>query len=150
VAEAYENVAGMAGSTVTLRYEAPWREGGLTAALAAAQRDELRRGVTLVGPHRDELLLAIAGMPARSQASQGEQRSLALALRLGGHELVHRGTGQSPVLLLDDVFSELDPDRSQALVRRLPEGQALLTTAGALPAGIDAAMTVNVKAGQLL
>ena len=87
--------------------------------------------MTLVGPHRDDLELVLGGLPARTHASQGEQRSLALALRLAAHEVVTAATGTPPVLLLDDVFSELDPDRSPA--RCWPTcrpGQTILTTAG--------------------
>ena len=75
---------------VTLEYQAPWRDEGLAAALAAVRDDELRRRVSLVGPHRDEVALAIGELPARTHASQGEQRSLALALRLGSHDTVAR------------------------------------------------------------
>jgi len=89
-------------------------------------------------------------MPARTHASQGEQRSLALALRLAAHAAVTEATGSAPVLLLDDVFSELDPERSEALVAHLPEGQAVLTTAGSLPPGAVATMTVRVADGRLL
>ena len=96
VAAAYAGVAGaVARSDVSLRYDAPWRAEGLAAALAAARADELRRGVSLVGPHRDDLALDIGGFPARTQASQGEQRSLALALRLGGHAVL-RGRVRVP------------------------------------------------------
>ena len=82
----------------------------------------LRRGVSLVGPHRDELELALDGLPARTHASQGEQRSLALALRLAAHRLVTDAAGTPPVLLLDDVFSELDPDRSARAAGPPPAG----------------------------
>ena len=85
------------------------RAEGLAAALAAARADDVRRGVSTVGPHRDEVELRIGGLPARTHASQGEQRSLAWALRLAAHAVVHEATGSPPVLLLDDVFSELDP-----------------------------------------
>jgi DNA replication and repair protein RecF len=119
---------------VSACYVAPWRDQGLAVALAAARPDDLRRGVSTVGPHRDELALGIAGRPARTHASQGEQRSLAWALRLASHTVVQEATGSSPVLLLDDVFSELDPDRSRALLAHLPAGQAVLTAAGPLPA----------------
>ena len=94
---------------VGLEYEPPWRRGGLAAALAAVRRDDVRRGVSTVGPHRDELVLTIDGLPARTHASQGEQRTLALALRLAAHRLVADRTGSTPVLVLDDVLSELDP-----------------------------------------
>ncbi len=132
LATAYDEVAERP-SEVRVRYDAPWRASGLAAALLAARRDDLRRGVTTVGPHRDDLVVTLGGLPARTHASQGEQRSLALALRLAGHRLVSDAAGTPPVLLLDDVFSELDPDRSDALLRSLPEGQTLLTTAGPLP-----------------
>ncbi len=81
------------------------------------------------GPHRDDLALSVGGLPGRTHASQGEQRSLALALRLAAHQLATERLGSAPVLLLDDVFSELDPFRSSALLAGLPPGQALLTTA---------------------
>jgi DNA replication and repair protein RecF len=110
----------------------------------------VRRGVTTVGPHRDELSLSVGGLPARTHASQGEQRSVALALRLAGHAVVRETTGSSPVLLLDDVFSELDPDRSEALLAHLPPGQALLTTAGPLPAQARPALVVRVVAGTIV
>jgi len=106
---------------------------GLAAALGRVRQDELRRGVTLVGPHRDDLTVGISGLPSRTHASQGEQRSLAFALRLAAHALVTAETGTPPVLLLDDVFSELDPDRSDALLAHLPPGQTVLTSAAGLP-----------------
>jgi len=120
---------------------------GLARALQAARIDDVRRGVSTVGPHRDDLVITLDGLPARTHASQGEQRSLALALRLGGHGVVTEEAGDGPVLLLDDVFSELDPDRSAALAAHLPAGQALLTTAGAVPEGIEAAAHIKVRAG---
>jgi len=98
-----------------------------------ARTDDLRRGVTTVGPHRDDLELQIGPLSARTHASQGEQRSLALALRLAVHEAVTDTTGAAPILLLDDVFSELDPDRSDALLAHLPAGQTVLTSAAGLP-----------------
>jgi DNA replication and repair protein RecF len=134
LATAYDQVAGRPAE-VGANYVAPWRELGLAAALEAARRDELRRGISLVGPHRDDLALTIGGLPARTHASQGEQRSLALALRLAAHHVVSASTGSAPVLLLDDVFSELDPDRSDALLAHLPPGQTLLTSAAGLPPG---------------
>ncbi len=136
VAESYARVAGDAESAaVALGYVAPWRSDGLALALEEARVDELRRGTCLVGPQRDDVLLEVASLPARSHASQGEQRTLALALRLGAHRLVAETVGVVPVLLLDDLFSELDPGRSAALLAHLPPGQAILTTAGGLPEG---------------
>jgi DNA replication and repair protein RecF len=147
VAKAYGQVAA-GGADVAVGYERSW-SGSLAEALVVARGDDVRRGVSTVGPHRDELVLGLSGMPARTHASQGEQRSLALALRLAGHALVTESGGTPPVLLLDDVFSELDPERTEALVAHLPSGQALLTTAGPLPAGVRAAATVRVVDGVL-
>jgi len=134
LAQTYAQVADRQVS-VDARYDAPWRADGLAAALVAARRDELRRGVSLVGPHRDELVLTIDGLPARTHASQGEQRSLALALRLAAHHVVTDATGTPPILVLDDVFSELDEQRSAALLAHLPPGQTVLTSAAGLPEG---------------
>lgn len=148
VAESYGDIAGERAET-HLAYEAPWRSVGLAAALDAARDDELRRGVTLVGPHRDELQITLNSMPARTQASQGEQRSLALALRLAGHRLVDQVSGAPPVLLLDDVFSELDLARSAALLRSLPRGQRLLSTAAGLPPGVHADQILDITTGSV-
>jgi DNA replication and repair protein RecF len=145
VGAAYSRLAGAGGrELVEQGYERSW-DGELLDALAASRTDDLRRGVNTVGPHRDDLRLAIEGREARTHASQGEQRCLVLALRLGVHELVRTRTPLVPTLLLDDVFSELDPVRSKALVAELPAGQALLTTAAPLPQGIDVAQVLAVE-----
>lgn len=148
VSAAYADVAG-GPVPVAMRYEAPWREAGLAAALAAVRPDELRRGVTLVGPHRDDVGIELGGLPSRTHASQGEQRSLALALRLAAHHAIEQVSGSPPLLLLDDVFSELDPARSAALLERLPTTQTLLSTAGGLPEGIEPDQILRVGPGRL-
>jgi DNA replication and repair protein RecF len=154
----------LAGSAIAIdaTYQAEWHDGALAdaepATLQAALRDalartrsrELDRRVTLVGPHRDEVQLRVGGLDARTHASQGEQRTLALALRLAGHHLVADLTGVVPVLLLDDVFSELDDQRAGALVENLPPGQTLLTTAGSLPPGVHPDRTLAVEGGKVL
>src|SRR6202035_4625088 len=88
--------------------------GLLREALAARRRAELERGVSLVGPHRDALELQCGGLPARGYASHGESWSLALALRLAAYQLL-RSAGEDPVLVLDDVFAELDSERRERL-----------------------------------
>jgi DNA replication and repair protein RecF len=161
VADAYDELAG--GSTpVTAAYEAEWAaatpdspglDGPLDQALLDAfgsqRKAEIDRGLTLVGPHRDEWRLRIGGLESRTHASQGEQRTLALALRLGGHRLCAELTDSAPVLLLDDVFSELDDQRSVALVAHLDAAQTLVTTAGTVPRGISADRMVRVDAGRV-
>lgn len=148
LAEAYDQVAGRPAH-VAVAYVAPWREHGLAAALEAARKDELRRGISLVGPHRDELAITLDGMPSRTHASQGEQRSVALALRLAAHRVVTDATGSPPILLLDDVFSELDPERSAALLAHLPAGQTLLSSAAGLPPGAAPEMVLRVEGGAI-
>jgi DNA replication and repair protein RecF len=118
-------------------------------ALASARTDDVRRGVSTVGPHRDDVVLSVGGAPARTQASQGEQRTLALALRLAAHHVVTAESGSPPVLLLDDVFSELDPDRSAALLAHLPEGQTLLTTASGLPPAARPDVVLRLAGGMI-
>ena len=103
----------------------------------------------MAGPHRDEWRLRLGGLESRTHASQGEQRTLALALRLGGHQLCAELTGTPPVLLLDDVFSELDESRSSALTAHLTEGQTLITTAGHVPDGVHADRVFHVEAGRV-
>jgi DNA replication and repair protein RecF len=135
-------------SAARLSYRASW-EGSLAAALSEGRAHDLRRGVSTIGPHRDDVEVSLGGLPARLQASQGEQRSLALGLRLAGHDLVTEVTDRSPLLLLDDVFSELDDRRAAALVALLPEGQSVLTTATALPPGIQPGKVVEVTSDGL-
>lgn len=149
LAGSYQVVAGT-DVAVDAVYEPEWLAEGLGAALAAARTDDVRRGVTTIGPHRDELHLSIGGLPARTHASQGEHRSLAFAMRMTGHTLVTEAVGVPPVLILDDVFSELDPGRSRALLDAIPVAQTVLTTAGVLPEGITPEHTVEVAEGALV
>ncbi len=151
ITDAYRSLAPRAVDVaIEARYDCAWAGSGLASALAAARRDDLRRGVTTVGPHRDELQLGIAGLPARTHGSQGEQRSLALALRLAAHRVVTTDTGAAPVLLLDDVFSELDPTRSNSLLHNLPPGQTVLTSAAGLPAGAAPELVVRLEDGAIV
>ena len=132
LANAYDTMARQAAE-VEVIYDASW-DGELADALASARSLDVRRAVSTVGPHRDEIVLRIGGLPARTHASQGEQRSLALALRFAADAVVRDAGVAEPVLLLDDVFSELDPGRAEALLDALPGGQRLLTTAALPPA----------------
>ncbi len=146
VQEAYEQLAGQA-TPIDLNYEPEWRQVGLVTALRAVRTVDVRRGVSTVGPHRDELNFSINGLPSRTHASQGEQRTLALALRLAAHQLVTERTGTAPVLVLDDVLSELDDDRATALLEHIPPGQVIITTATELPAAARTDRILRVEAG---
>ena len=113
-------------------------ETALEKALAAVRASELDRGVCLLGPHRDELELSIGGMPARGYASHGESWSLALALRLASFALLREGR-EDPVLILDDVFAELDAGRRDRLAALVAGAEQVLITA-AVPADVPAVL----------
>ncbi|MEX2032414.1 MAG: DNA replication and repair protein RecF, partial [Dehalococcoidia bacterium] len=101
----------------------------LRAALVDERREDIRRGVTRWGPHRDDVQFLIGGHPAAISASRGQQRTAALALRLAEVELSTSRTGDRPVLLLDDILSELDPDRRERVLRAAYNvDQVLITT----------------------
>ncbi|MFJ2263620.1 DNA replication/repair protein RecF [Streptomyces sp. NPDC087844] len=100
----------------------------LTAALVESRKQEVERGVTLVGPHRDELLLKLGQLPAKGYASHGESWSYALSLRLASYDLL-RAEGNEPVLVLDDVFAELDTRRRERLAELVAPGEQVLVTA---------------------
>jgi DNA replication and repair protein RecF len=122
----------------------------MSAALATSRDKELDRGLTLIGPHRDDLVLSIGGLPARGYASHGESWSLALALRLAAYELL-RADGGEPVLILDDVFAELDASRRESLAELVaPAEQVLITAAvaGDVPEQLVGAR-YDVAAGQV-
>ena len=134
VAKAYGALAGEP-QPVSMSYTPTWLVDGLASALVTCRADDVRRMSTTVGPHRDDLDVMLNGSATRTHSSQGEQRTIALALRLAAHQLVTEHHNEAPVLVLDDVFSELDPGRSRALLANLPNGQVLITTASVLPEG---------------
>jgi DNA replication and repair protein RecF len=120
-------------------------ETALLKALAGVRANELERGVCLVGPHRDELELSIGGLPARGYASHGESWSLALALRLAGFALLRDGR-EDPVLILDDVFAELDAGRRDRLAALVAGAEQVLITA-AVPEDVPTRLVSGDLAG---
>jgi DNA replication and repair protein RecF len=116
--------------------EAESLESQLLAAIEARRRDEFDRGLSLVGPHRDELVLSLGDLPAKGYASHGESWSFALALRLASYDLLRAG-GDDPVLILDDVFAELDTGRRSQLADLVADAEQVLITA-AVPDDIPA------------
>lgn len=139
IADTYAALAA-AGAEVEIHYASSWggslqeedaerAAAALAESLADARRADTERRVTTRGPHRDEPWFTVDGRDARTRASQGEQRTLALSLRLASHRAISDASGETALLLLDDVFSELDMDRANALAARLPAAQTFITTA---------------------
>lgn len=160
VARAYAAVA-RSGEEVRLEYVSSIGPGvqssdrehlaaALMTAMADLRRRELERGLSLVGPHRDDLLLTLGPMPAKGYASHGESWSYALALRLASYDLLTADGGE-PVLILDDVFAELDVDRRQRLAELVAGAEQVLVTAAVdqdVPAALSGAR-VDVRDGQV-
>jgi DNA replication and repair protein RecF len=141
------------GADITMTDAAPTRTADLfRAALAARRVAELDRGLTLVGPHRDDLLLRVRGLPVRGYASHGESWSVALALRLASAELLRAESRLGdPVLILDDVFAELDAGRRSRLAELVGGFEQVIVTAAVeedVPGALRA-RTVRVEAGTI-
>ncbi|HKW70053.1 MAG TPA: DNA replication/repair protein RecF [Candidatus Dormibacteraeota bacterium] len=129
-ARSHGEIAG--GERLQIAYEGP--PENLAEAVNNSLAEDLRRGSTSVGPHRDDLRVTLDGQEARSYASQGQQRTAVVSMKLAEAALVERRTGERPVLLLDDVLSELDGERRAALLGRVAlAGQVIVTSVEAGP-----------------
>jgi DNA replication and repair protein RecF len=139
------------GEVLELEYQGP--PADLLSAVENSRAEDLRRGSTSVGPHRDDILIRLDGREARGFASQGQQRTAVVSVKLAEAELVASMTGERPVLLLDDVLSELDGDRRRALLESLGEpGQVVITSVEAEPfpaAVIGSSVVRCIEAGQV-
>jgi DNA replication and repair protein RecF len=135
VSVAYQSALGDVEALTDREY---WRDQ-LLSGIERRRREELDRGITLVGPQRDDLVLGLGGMPAKGFASHGESWSIALGLRLASLEVL-RADGDDPVLILDDVFAELDAPRRSRLTQRVAGCTQVLLTAAVgddVPAELD-------------
>ena len=130
-AEASQRAISSEDETLLLEY-APGNEDDFAAHLARTRADEGRLRLTTVGPHRDDLRLQVQGMPAAQFASEGQQRTIALALKLAQARLFAEEIGTEPLLLIDDIFGELDATRRNALLAHLPNESQKLVTATSL------------------
>lgn len=119
---------GSGGDTPSVAADVDAQAGRLRAALARVRPKEIERGVNLVGAHRDDLTLSLGGLPVKGYASHGESWSVALALRLAAFSLLEEG-GEEPILVLDDVFSELDAGRREGLARMVSGADQVIVTA---------------------
>ena len=123
-------------------------------SLAAVRATEIERGVSLVGPHRDDVVLTLGDLPAKGYASHGESWSFALGLKLAAYRLLARDLGDDPVLVLDDVFAELDSGRRERLAELISDCEQVLITA-AVGADVPDRLrqrghTFEVELGQVL
>ena len=129
-ARRHAEIAG--GERLEIRYEGPPQN--FAEAVHNSLAEDLRRGSTTVGPHHDDMRILLEGQEARAYSSQGQQRTAVVSLKLAEAALVERRTGERPVLLLDDVLSELDVERRAALLRQVADaGQVILTSVEAGP-----------------
>jgi DNA replication and repair protein RecF len=141
------------GDEVPLVADRDMLSGALLNAISDLRKNELDRGVSLVGPHRDDLLLKLGPMPAKGYASHGESWSFALALRLAAYDLLRSDTDDDgePVLVLDDVFAELDAQRRERLAGMVAGAEQVLVTA-AVPDDVPEALAgarVDVMGGEV-
>ncbi|MCA1963874.1 MAG: DNA replication and repair protein RecF [Prosthecobacter sp.] len=114
---------------LSLHFAPGWQGENLAEELAALREEEARTRSTSLGPHRDDLCLTLNGLDAATYASEGQQRSAALALKTAQARVLEDASGRPPLLLLDDIFGELDAHRRRALLRLLPAGtQKIITT----------------------
>lgn len=150
--EPVETIVGAAGSTNSTT-ESDLTTDLFRAALAGLRRKELDRGMTLVGPHRDDLIFMLNQLPAKGYASHGESWSFALALKLASAELLRRDSASGdPVLILDDVFAELDLSRRRRLAAAVTGFQQVIITAAVLedvPEELTA-NTIHINAGTVV
>jgi DNA replication and repair protein RecF len=139
------------GEDLQLRYLGP--PADLFEAVENSRAEDLRRGSTSVGPHRDDVEVLLGGRDARAFASQGQQRSAVVSIKLAEAALIAARTGERPVLLLDDVLSELDAARRLALLERVGEQEQVVVTsveAGPFPAGLMSRAAVRcIEAGEV-
>lgn len=151
----YYYIGGREDEGLSLRYtgvlaEAEDIRAQMLAGLTATRDEDTRRQVTCFGPHRDDVELLLRGKPLKAYGSQGQMRTAALSMKLAAFDLLERTQGEPPLLLLDDVLSELDPDRRRRLISRIGRAQAVMTCtdpgdfAGARPACV-----LEVKNGEL-
>lgn len=118
----------ISGEELTLSYQ-PGATEPMQEALSSSRHEEIRLRQTRVGPQRDDVAIHLNGIPAGAFASEGQRRTVAIALKLAVAEFLHHEIGEPPLLLLDDIFGELDPSRRDALLRGIPQGsQAFLST----------------------
>jgi DNA replication and repair protein RecF len=149
---AYDGITGD-GEHLRLDYKPNFEPGDDSAtafytALNARRNEEERRLVSLVGPHRDDFAIYLDEKDGRRFASQGQQRSVALALRLAQYEIM-RGLGKTPLLLLDDVASELDDGRRRHLRELIEDAEQVWVTAARLPDGADGTV-VRIEEGRII
>ncbi len=128
----YLFIGGREEETFSLQYESALSQAAdpaerMLQGLQASREEDMRRQYTTFGPHRDDLDLKLCQMPMKAFASQGQMRTAALSMKLAAFDLLTASQGEAPLLLLDDVLSELDPERRRRLISRIGQAQALLT-----------------------
>ena len=140
--KAFYNGISSGKEKIEIFYKASWDKDNLLEALKKSRKEDMNFGFTSVGPHRDDIEFLINSMQARSYASQGQKRSIALSLKLSEAEIISEKTGEKPVFLLDDVMSELDVSRQDYILNHIKEMQTFITCC-------DPSNIKNLKAGKV-
>ncbi len=130
---------------ISICYRRSW-EGSCNEQLFKARKEDIRKGTTSYGCHRDDLALEIDGRPMRSFGSQGQARSFAFSLKLAAANLIEKTLNETPVVILDDIFSELDEERVARLLDGLPKYQILISHTTIPPVGLEM-RTLEIRQG---
>lgn len=144
----YTDIAGIDNS-VNINY-ASRTSSNLHDAILKSRMDDIKRGVTSVGPHRDDVIFSLNGMSARHEASQGEQRTLAFCLIMGLHYLLRDRLDEDPIVLLDDIFSELDQGRIDKVLQVACTAQVIVTTSSDDTVFSNVGQKLRIESGQLV
>ncbi|NNN20714.1 MAG: DNA replication/repair protein RecF [Acidimicrobiales bacterium] len=142
ITQAYKELTKKEDS-IKIKYQKTWHNSLITS-LETAKQEDLKKATTSVGPHRDDIEIFLNQRDSRTQASRGEQRSLALTFILAGHLLMTEEFGEAPVMLLDDITSELDTSRIFGLLENLPKDQVFITSALKLP-GLEVSQEIIME-----
>jgi len=149
-AERYYEELSSGAESLAIRFSPSAAEGALAEKLAAVRPTDVRAGFSTAGPQREDFDVVLAGQSARQFASQGQQRSAVLSLKLAEAAVAGQVTGEAPVLLLDDVLSELDETRQAYLLKHMNTGQSFVTTCDASAFSRTAGKVVQIKNGQII
>ncbi|MGC8464991.1 MAG: DNA replication/repair protein RecF [Acidimicrobiales bacterium] len=146
ILSSYRRISGD-NKRIELQYAQSWSDSVLSS-LRKTRENDLRKQSTGIGPHRDDIVINLDGFNSRNSVSQGEQRTLAVVLKLASATMIEKVTGETPVVLLDDIVSEFDSKRVTRLFESLPSGQ-IFVSGTFIPEGLSGSVVVEIERGTL-